>query len=56
MNNNTIAKTWFFAAICFLIVGVRDKNTVCIILACLYICIGCSKLSKRTKNKDNIEK
>lgn len=56
MNNNTIAKIWFFAAICFFIVGVGNKNTVFIILGCSYICIGCSKLSKETKNKDNIEK
>lgn len=44
MNDKTIAKIWFFAAICFLIVGVKDKNTVCIILGCSYICIGWSKL------------
>lgn len=56
MSNSTIAKIWFFAAICFLIVGVRDKNTVCIILGCSYICIGCTNLSKKNKGKDNIEK
>ena len=54
MNNNTIAKIWLFAGICFLIVGLGDKNTVFIILGCSYICIGCSKLSKKTKNKDDI--
>lgn len=56
MKSNTISKTWFFAAICFLIVGVRDKNTLCIILGCSYICIGYSKLNKKTKTKVDKEK
>ena len=56
MKSNIIPKIWFFSAICFLIVGIGDKNTLCIILGCLYICIGCSKLNKKTKTKEDKEK
>lgn len=55
VKNNIISKIWFFAAICFIIAGILGKNTIFIVLGCVYICIGCSNLKKKTKTKDNSE-
>ncbi|MBS5987929.1 hypothetical protein [Clostridium paraputrificum] len=55
MNNN-ISKIWFFAAVCFIIVGIASKNTTYIVLGCAYICIGCYKQNEKINSKDDENK
>jgi hypothetical protein len=55
MKNNSTRKLWYFAAICFIIVGIVDKNITFTILGCAYICIG-SSVKKKTIDKDEVEK
>lgn len=55
MNNNIAYRLWFFAAICFVIAGIIDKNIRFIILGCIYMYFGFSKKKKST-DKDGAEK
>ena len=55
MDKNITGILWLFAAICFLIVGVVNKNSVFIILGCAYICISFSRKNE-ANNEDNSEK
>uniref|UniRef100_UPI003BA9E345 hypothetical protein n=1 Tax=Clostridium paraputrificum TaxID=29363 RepID=UPI003BA9E345 len=54
--NNNISKIWFFAAVCFIIVGIASKNTTYIVLGCAYICIGCYKQNEKINSKDDENK
>ena len=55
MDKNITGILWLFAAICFLIVGVVNKNPVFIILGCAYICISFSRKNEAS-NEENSEK
>lgn len=53
MNKNTAHNLWFLAAICFIIVGIVNKNIIYLILGCSYVCIGSSiKKEDEHKNKN----
>jgi hypothetical protein len=55
MKSNIEQKLYFFASICFIIAGIVGKNTVFIILGCVFICIGYSNKKKKPIVKDDEE-
>ena len=55
MNNN-ISKIWFFAATCFIIIGIVRKHATYIVLGCVYICFGFSKQNEKINSKDDKNK
>ena len=54
--NNNISKIWFFAAACFIIIGVATKHATYIVLGCSYICFGFSKQNEKINSKDDENK
>lgn len=42
MEIDTAKKLWFFAAACFVFLGIADRNAAFVMLGASYVCIGAS--------------
>lgn len=52
---NTSRIVWFFAALCFIVSGIRIKNISYIILGCAFICIACTKKFTQMKKENSLK-
>lgn len=52
MKRDTAKKLWFFAAACFILLGIADKNATFIVLGAAYVGIGSSMNSKKPADTD----
>ena len=50
MKRDTTKKLWLFAAACFILLGIVDKNIAFIALGASYVSIGFSMNSKKSAN------
>lgn len=48
MKKDTTKKLWLFAAVCFILLGIVDKNIAFIALGASYVSIGFSMNSKKS--------
>ena len=56
MKKDTTKKLWLFAAACFILLGIVDKNIAFIALGASYVSIGFSMNSKKPADTDAARK
>ena len=53
MKKDTAKKLWFFAAACFVFLGITNRNVAFVTLGASYVCIGASMdRKKQTDTKE----